>query len=126
MFAYEPICIFLPAFVHSLPAYRENVTGSGPRYQSSAILGSQIIITFQNSASGLMTSDGEKPSDFAIAGVDKKFVWANTKIQNDQIILWSDEVKDPRYVRYAWSDQPVNPNLYNKEMLPALPFRTDE
>jgi sialate O-acetylesterase len=40
--------------------------------------------------------------------------------------VWSDEVEQPRYVRYAWSDNPVNPNLYNREGLPASPFRTDK
>ena len=53
------------------------------------------------------------------------FVWAKAKIQGDKIIVWSDEIKTPLYVRYAWADNPVNPNLYNKEGLPASPFRTD-
>ena len=48
-----------------------------------------------------------------------------TKIEGDKIIVWNDDIQDPMYVRYAWADNPVNPNLYNKQGLPASPFRTD-
>ena len=70
--------------------------------------------------------DGEAPAEFAIADDSKKFVWAKTKIENNKVIVWNEEVKAPKYVRYAWADNPVNPNLINKERLPAAPFRTDE
>jgi sialate O-acetylesterase len=73
-----------------------------------------------------VTNDGEELSEFAIAGADKKFVWAKAKIDGDKIIVWCDAVTNPQYVRYAWADNPVNPNLYNKEGLPASPFRTDK
>ncbi|HEY4936524.1 MAG TPA: sialate O-acetylesterase, partial [Puia sp.] len=106
--------------------YLEKITGSGPSYLSSTIQGNKIIISFHNNGSDLVTSDSEMPAEFAIAGTDKNFVWAQTKIKDNQVIVWSDEVKEPKYVRYAWSDEPVNPNLYNKANLPALPFRTDE
>jgi len=74
----------------------------------------------------LASNDGEELSEFAIAGADKKFFWAKAKIEGDRIIVWNEEIKDPVYVRYAWADNPVNPNLYNKEGLPASPFRTDQ
>ena len=90
-----------------------------------SVLENKIIISFQHIGSGLITNDGEELSEFAIAGADKKFVWAQAKIEGDKITVWSDEVKEPMYVRYAWADNPVNPNLYNKEGLPASPFRTD-
>ncbi len=106
-------------------AYGENIIYSGPIYQSSAIDGSKIIISFSNTGSGLITNDNETPAEFAIAGDDKKFVWANTKIEDDKVIVWNDAIAAPKYVRYAWEDDPVNPNLYNKEGLPASPFRTD-
>lgn len=106
--------------------YGENIIYSGPIYQSSAIEGNRIVVNFTNIGSGLVTNDGEELSEFAIAGSDKKFVWANAKIQGDKIIVWSDLVANPMYVRYAWSDDPVNPNLINKEGLPASPFRTDK
>ena len=99
-------------------AYQENITYSGPIYQSASIEGNTISILFDH--------DGEELSDFAIAGEDKKFVWAKTKIEGNKVIVWSDEIAKPLYVRYAWSDNPINPNLYNKEGLPASPFRTDK
>lgn len=106
-------------------AYGENIVYSGPIYQSQQIDGNKIILSFTNVGSGLITNDGEEPGEFAIAGADKKFVWAKAKIEGDKIIVWSDAVSNPMYVRYAWADDPVNPNLFNKEGLPASPFRTD-
>ena len=103
----------------------KDIVYSGPIYQSSAINGNKIIISFTNTGSGLTTNDGEELSQFAIAGADKKFVWAKAKIEGDKVIVWNDDVSNPMYVRYAWADNPDNPNLYNKEGLPASPFRTD-
>lgn len=107
-------------------AYGENIVSSGPLYQSYAVENNKIIITFSHTGTGLTTSDGKAPAAFAIAGADKKFVWARTKIEGNNVIVWSEEVKEPTFVRYAWADNPVNPNLYNKEGLPASPFRTDQ
>ena len=107
-------------------AYGENIIYSGPLFQSASIDGDKIIINFSNVGSGLATSDGEELSEFAIAGADKKFVWAKAKIDGDKVVVSSDAVKDPKFVRYAWADDPVNPNLINKEGLPASPFRTDQ
>lgn len=106
-------------------AYGDNIVYSGPLYQSSAVDGNKIIISFTNIGSGLITNDGEEPSEFAIAGADKKFVWAKAKIDGNKVIVWNDDVPNPMYVRYAWADNPVNPNLYNKDGLPASPFRTE-
>src|SRR5688572_5559740 len=106
-------------------AYGENIIYSGPIYQSAKVEGNKITINFSNVGSGLITNDGEEISEFAIAGTDKKFVWAKAKIDGDKIVVWNDNVANPMYVRYAWADNPVNPNLYNKEGLPASPFRTD-
>ena len=106
--------------------YGESIVAAGPLYQSSVIEGNKIIISFSNAVSGLTTSDGEAPAEFAIAGEDKKFVWANATVEGDKIVVWNDAIAAPKYVRYAWADNPVNPNLVNKEGLPAGPFRTDE
>ena len=106
-------------------AYGDSIIYSGPIYKSQTIEGNKIIISFSNTGSGLTTNDNEAPAEFAIAGDDKKFVWANTKIECDKIVVWTDEIATPKYVRYAWADDPVNPNLINKEGLPAAPFRTD-
>jgi sialate O-acetylesterase len=108
-------------------AYGEkDIVYSGPIYQSSTINGNKVIISFANTGGGLMTNDGEELSQFAIAGSDKKFVWANAKIEGDKVVVWNEDVPRPMFVRYAWADNPDNPNLYNKEGLPASPFRTDE
>lgn len=108
-------------------AYGEkDVVYSGPVYQSSKIEGDKIIITFDNVGSGLITNDGEELNWFAVAGADKKFVWAKAKIEGNTVVVWNDEVHDPKYVRYAWADNPDGANLYNKEGLPASPFRTDD
>lgn len=107
-------------------AYGKNIVYSGPIYHSSKIEGNRIIISFENTGSGLITKDGDELNEFSIAGEDKKFVWAKATIEGGKVIVWSDEVLDPKYVRYAWADNPVNPNLYNLEGLPASPFRTDK
>lgn len=107
-------------------AYNENIVYSGPLFQSAQIDGNKIVVSFQHTDSGLITNDGEELGEFAIAGADKKFVWAKAKIEGDKVIVWSDEVKEPMYVRYAWADNPVQPNLYNKEGLPASPFTNEK
>lgn len=99
---------------------------SGPVFQSSEIKGNQIVVSFNNVGSGLTTNDGEPLSQFEIAAEDKKFVWASAKIEGTKVVVWSDQIASPKYVRYAWADNPVNPNLYNLEKLPASPFRTDK
>jgi sialate O-acetylesterase len=106
-------------------AYGDGVVYSGPIYQSMEVQANKIIITFTNIGSGLTaTGDGEL-KQFAIAGADKKFVWAKAKIEGDKVIVWNDDVNRPVAVRYAWADNPQGANLYNKQGLPASPFRTE-
>lgn len=107
-------------------AYKETIVYLGPIFSSSTIQDNKIIISFTHTGSGLISNDGEELSEFAIAGADKKFVWARAKIEADKVVVWNDNIKKPMYVRYAWADNPLNPNLYNKEGLPASPFRTDK
>ncbi|MGB6151179.1 MAG: sialate O-acetylesterase [Pricia sp.] len=104
-------------------AYGEDIVSSGPIYHEHRIEGNKVFISFSNLGGGLTTDDGKAPSEFAIAGEDKKFVWAQAKIEGNKVIVWNDNIPDPQYVRYAWADNPDNPNLYNKEGLPASPFR---
>lgn len=73
-----------------------------------------------------MSIDGEELQRFAIAGSDKKFRWAKAEIKGSTVVVWHDEIPNPIYVRYAWADNPFGANLYNKELLPASPFRTDK
>lgn len=98
---------------------------SGPVYQSMKISGHRIILAFSHTGSGLVAKGGTTLRHFAIAGADKKFVWANAEIKDNSVVVWSDQVPDPKAVRYAWADDPEEANLYNKEGLPATPFRTD-
>jgi sialate O-acetylesterase len=106
-------------------AYGENIVYSGPIYQSQQVDGNKVILSFINIGSGMITNDGEEPSEFAIAGADKKFVWAKAKIEGNKLVVWSDAIATPKFVRYAWADDPVNPNLFNREGLPASPFQIE-
>ncbi len=107
-------------------AYGEkDVIYSGPLYAAMKIEDDKIILSFSNIGTGLVARGGPL-KEFAIAGLDKKFVWADAEIDGDKIVVWSNKVTDPIAVRYAWADNPESANLYNKEGLPASPFRTDE
>lgn len=106
-------------------AYGYKGVTSGPMFKSMKIEGNKIRIEFSGIGSGLMQK-GEKLNCFAIAAQKGKFVWANAKIDGNSVIVWSDAIKEPAKVRYAWAGYPFNPNLYNKEGFPAVPFRTDK
>lgn len=101
------------------------VVYSGPIFQSMKIEGKIATLTFKNIGSGLVAK-GDTLKCFAIAGNDNKFVWAKAKIGKNKVVVWSEKVPLPVAVRYAWADNPFGANLYNKEGLPASPFRTDE
>ncbi len=114
------------ALVARKVAYGENIVSSGPVYESMKIQGDSVIISFKQLNSNLVTKDSDELKYFAIAGTDKKFVWAKAKIQGDKIVVWSEDVKQPVAVRYAWADNPLGANLYNMQGLPASSFRTDK
>jgi len=97
---------------------------SGPVYESKTIDGGKVRLKFTHVGGGLVAK-GDKLTGFAVAGADKSFIWAEAKIDGDSVVVWSDKVADPVAVRYAWADNPEC-NLYNKEGLPASPFRTDD
>lgn len=101
----------------------KDIVSSGPIFQTANVNGDKIVVTFTQTGSGLVSHDGEELRQFAIAGADKKFVWAKAKIEGDKVILWHESVAQPVHVRYAWADNPDGANLYNKEGLPASPFR---
>lgn len=108
-------------------AYAENIVSSGPVYESNQIEGQRIRIRFRETGSGLSINktDEDELMQFAVAGKDKKFVWAKAIIERNTVVVWSDEVKEPMFVRYGWADNPEGANLVNVEGLPASPFRTD-
>jgi len=101
------------------------VVSSGPAFRSMKVKGRRIYISFDNTGSGLVARGSRRPGHFAIAGDDLQFVWAKARIKGDQVIVKSRKVKKPVAVRYAWADNPVGANLFNREGLPAAPFRTD-
>ncbi len=104
-------------------AYGRDITYSGPLYQWSSIEGNKVRLYFKHTDGGLVCK-GKELKGFAVAGPDRRFVWAEAKIEGDTVVVWSKEVPEPAAVRYAWANNPVC-NLYNKAGLPASPFRTD-
>jgi sialate O-acetylesterase len=105
-------------------AYGKAIVYSGPLYDSMKVEGDQIRIRFRNGGSGLDAKGGALKG-FAIAGADRKFHWADARIADDTVIVSLPSVPNPQAVRYAWAGSPEC-NLYNKEGLPASPFRTDD
>lgn len=101
----------------------KDIVYSGPQFISQEIDQQKIVLSFDHIGSGLTSNGALK--EFAIAGADKNFVWAKAEIKGDKIEVWSPEITNPKYVRYAWADNPEHANLYNKEGLPASPFKTD-
>jgi sialate O-acetylesterase len=105
--------------------YEKDIVYSGPLYKSMKVEGGKIRLFFDHVGGGLVAAGGEALKGFAVAGSDRKFVWADAKIDGDTVVVSSENVAQPVAVRYAWADNPVC-NLYNKENLPASGFRTDD
>ena len=103
--------------------YSINIVPSGPIFNGLKVIGSKLILEFENPGSKLI-SKGDLLG-FEIAGADKKYVFANAKIINNQVELYSDKIKNPLYARYAWKDKAV-PSLFNLEGLPASSFKYEE
>ena len=106
--------------------YGVPVVFQSPTYRSMERKGDKIVVTFDYVGAGLKTFDVREVRGFAIAGADRKFVWAKATITgSDTVEVWSDGVSEPVAVRYAWANNPVC-NLQSREGLPATPFRTDD
>ena len=97
-----------------------------PQYESMKISGNKIILSFDTFGSDLKVKNNSELKEFAIAGADKKFVWAKAEIKNGKIIVYNETIKEPVAVRYAWSNNPDKANLLSSESLPLSPFRTDD
>ncbi|HTR28337.1 MAG TPA: sialate O-acetylesterase [Puia sp.] len=102
------------------------IVSSGPIYESARFSADSVILNFKETGSGLMVKGGGDLRQFAIAGEDRKFVWADARIEGNHVIVSSPYIRMPKYVRYAWADNPEGANLYNKEGLPASPFSTEK
>ena len=113
-------------------AYEKKTVGSGPTYKDVKIDGAKAIVTFENLGGGLAARVGPTNfnvtaplSGFTICGDDDYFYPAKAKIEKDTVLVTSDKVAKPKAVRFGWSNYPVV-NLFNKDGLPASPFRTDD
>lgn len=104
--------------------YGRKIVYSGPIYESMKVEGNQAILRFQHTGSGLIVK-GDRLTGFTIAGEDRKFVNADAVIVEDRVVVSSPSVSRPVAVRFGWANYPLV-NLYNKEGLPASPFRTDD
>ena len=104
--------------------YDRPLPSSGPVFQDSAAEANAVRLRFRHVDGGLMSKGGPLKG-FSIAGADGKFVWADARIEGDQVVVSHASVSHPKIVRYAWADFPNNATFYNAANLPALPFRTD-
>ncbi|HWE01046.1 MAG TPA: sialate O-acetylesterase [Tepidisphaeraceae bacterium] len=112
------------ALVALARSYGKAIDYAGPQYKDSKIAGNKMTLRFQF-ADGLTVKGGEPLKGFQIAGEDKKWHWADAKIEGDSVIVSSPDVEKPAAVRYDWANNPEG-NLYNKAGLPTTPFRTDD
>jgi len=118
--------------------YGKNIVCSGPLYKGHKIEGSKVRISFDHVGGGLMVGtkgdglapveevSGGKLGQFCIAGADQKWHWADAVIDGQSVVVSCQDVPKPLAVRYAWDSDPKGANLYNREGLPASPFRTDD
>jgi sialate O-acetylesterase len=104
---------------------KNDIVFSGPTFHAIEVKGNKIIISFDNIGTGLQSSDKYGyVKGFAIAGKDRMFKWAKAYIENGQVIVYNENIAQPVAVRYAWGNN-TDAGLFNKEGLPAIPFRTD-
>lgn len=103
--------------------YRQKVVYAGPAMTSVDRLSGAIRVHFAHTDGGLVVK-GEKLEEFAVAGTDRKWYWADARIEGDTVLVSSPSVRNPIEVRYAWQSNPAA-TLYNGAGLPAVPFRSD-
>ena len=107
--------------------YGQKIVDVGPVFQSFKTDGNKVILTFSGTGSGLMVKDKYGyVKGFEIAGKDKQFQYAKAFIEGDKVVVYQDGVNEPVAVRFGWTDDAGDNNLFNKDGFPALPFRTDD
>lgn len=100
----------------------KKLVASGPNAVAVKREHNGLLVSFDKAGGDLVFAKDGVLHHIAIAGADKKYVWANAKIQGKKLLVWSDKVPEPVSVRYAWADNPEGANLYNSAGLPASPF----
>jgi sialate O-acetylesterase len=103
---------------------KKDVVFSGPMYQQMKVNGDKIILSFKYTGDGLVSHNGKPLTYFTIAGADGKFVDAIAEIKGNTIVVSAPSVNKPVAARFAWTET-AQPNFYNRNGLPAVPFRTD-
>jgi sialate O-acetylesterase len=101
--------------------YGKEIVAEGPIFESAKTDGDKVILSFKKGTDSL-----QQVSDlrgFTIANENGYFLWADAKIEGNTVIVWNNEIKTPKFVRYGWADNPDGANLYNVQGLPASPFR---
>jgi sialate O-acetylesterase len=104
-------------------AYGEKLEYSGPLFRAAAPDAGGLRIWFDHVGAGLEARDGAPLKGFQVAGADRRFQAADARVDGVTVVVSSPNVAQPLYVRYAWADAPEC-NLYNKDGLPASPFRS--
>lgn len=119
----EPVGARLALLALSM-VYGKPIVAQGPVYKSMKVDGSRVILSFDSVGEGLDARGGEL-TGFSICGKDRKFVPAKAEIVGETVIVSAEGIAEPIAVRYGWKNYPVV-NLFNKNGLPATPFRTDD
>ncbi len=112
------------ALVALKKVYSQDGVCSGPVYESMSAEQGKIRLKFKNTGAGL-SSKGDTLKGFVIAGADGKFLRAKATLDGNIVVVWNDRIPKPVKVRYGWAQNPEMANLYNKDGLPAFPFRAD-
>ena len=119
----EPV-IIVPVFVSPMVLGFGYIVAMGPVYKSMKVEGNRAVLSFDHVGAGLECR-GDKLTGFEVAGEDQKFHPADAEIRGDTVVVSSAEVEKPMAVRFGWQNYP-EVNLWNKDGLPATPFRTDD
>lgn len=105
--------------------YGKPYVAGGPMLSDVSVTGDRVTLTFDQVGDGLVVRGGGELEGFAVAGADRRFVWADAAIDGSRVIVQAPAVGQPVAVRYGWADNPIG-NLFNVHGLPASPFRTDD